>query len=474
MENFTNPIGNSDLWGNTAATSHSLPSLLKIIKKGGLRPWLQVEMCMDEKEWLGFVEYFCAPYDPIKDKPDAKPWAYKRYLQGQVRPWLDEFDTILFEISNETWNPLFKPWFFNWISMPDTVDGRLYSSGELYGLFQEYVIGVLKSSPYWSQEAEKKFEFVLGGWAMQTGDDGYGQQAQRLSPSSHHVTVAAYNGGWDENVSSPQASSKDLFNVLSWAPLESEPRAAEMMRTRKKGGGNYLLGTYEGGPGYNMDGLNGVNMTADQVERESQTMKSLAAGTATLDVFLSQGYQGYKLQNFFTFSRSRNYFSSHARLQDGGHPYPSWKALALYNREGGGDFLRVETISSPTWDFAKTDDHEKAENVPLVAVYATKIKNRLNLFVLSRKVVNYPVPGDKGYSPVTIHLPFTRAQSITLFKMTGDPAAHNLDSDRVKVEQLELPATVFSKRFSIGETTGAFIDGLPPASTFLYVFKGIE
>ncbi len=474
MKSFTDSIGNSEFWGNSGLSSHGLPSLLRIIKKGKLDPWLQIEMCMDEKEWLGFVEYFCAPYSPDEDSPEKKPWAYKRYQQGQKEPWIKEFDRILFEMSNETWNGLFKPWFFYGISMPDVSAKKQYVSGEIYGLFQEYVVGILKSSPYWSLEVDEKFQFILGGWALQTGDDGYGQQAMKMSPTSDYLTIAAYNGGWDERRPPAKPGPKGFSDSLTWAARESVLRATALQSGRSSAKGDYYLGTYEGGPGYNLDGLNGVSMTQEQVEQEAQTMKSLAAGTATLDVFLAQSYHGFKVQNFFTFSRNRYYWSSHAKERNGGQPYPAWKALSLYNRYGTGDFLEVETRSAPTWDFPQSQNHRESKKVPLVAAYATRKQDRLNLFVLSRKVIDYPLHGDDGFSPVTVHLPFSKARKVTLFKMSGDPAAHNLDGDHVQIERIDLHPELIGNRLHINEKTGADARGLPPASTFLYVFEGLQ
>jgi hypothetical protein len=101
-------------------------------------------------------------------------------------------------------------------------------------------------------------------------------------------------------------------------------------------------------------------------------------------------------------------------------------------------------------------------------------EDRYSLFVLSRKIPNHPVSGDDGYTPVTIELPFSEAKSVTLYRMTGAPDANNLLSDNVKVEKLEIPLSTLGRRFSLNVETGADERGLPPASTFLYVFDGVS
>ena len=65
---------------------------------------------------FGWNRYLASPYDPAKDSPQSKPWAYKRFRQGQAKPWTDEFEAINFELSNETWNWLFNPWVFESMS----------------------------------------------------------------------------------------------------------------------------------------------------------------------------------------------------------------------------------------------------------------------------------------------------------------------------------------------------------------------
>jgi hypothetical protein len=428
--------------------------MLKVMRKAGVRPWLQIEFHLAPQEWLALAEYLAAPYDPQRDTPAAKPWAYKRYAQGQVRPWVDEFDRIYLELSNETWNRMFYPWVFD--AMTDAATGKSYTPGQVYGLFQEHVIASLRGSPYWGR-ARDKVQFVLGGWAGQS----YGAEAASASPSSDLMTIGAYLGGWDEGEGPPPLSRATLFDLLSHVS-QSTPLAE---RHAKEVQGKLRIGTYEAGPGYALNGLNNARVTESQHRAQEQVMKSLAAGTATLDAFLARAYRGFEIQNFFTFGRGQ-LWTSHAKWYFGGQAYPSWKALALFNSEGTGDMLRTETLSVPRTSLKAVERRRAVADAPLAAVYATRKADRLNLFVLSRKA--------DDFTPVSVELPFERAESITLYRMSGAPEANNLMADNVKLEKLSIPASQANRRFSVDASSGADERGLPPAATFLYVFEGVR
>jgi hypothetical protein len=308
-------------------------------------------------------------------------------------------------------------------------------------------------------------QFVLGGWSGQA----YGAEAASASPSSDLMAIGAYIGGWDEGEPPPSSSnSASLFDVLSHVSQSipvAERHAKEVDALRKKGHGKLRSATYEAGPGYALNGLNDARVTEEQFRAQEQVMKSLAAGTATLDAFLARAYRGFEIQNFFTFGRGP-LWTSHAKWYFGGQAYPSWKALALFNGEGTGDMLRTESLSVPTTDLKAFERRQAVKNAPLAAVYATRKPGRLNLFVLSRKV--------DGFTPVTVELPFDRAESITLYRMSGAPEANNLMADNVKIDKLAIPASQLNRRFSVDASSGAEQRGLPPASTFLYVFEGIK
>jgi hypothetical protein len=234
--------------------------------------------------------------------------------------------------------------------------------------------------------------------------------------------------------------------------------------------GPFNAGTYEAGPGYALNGLNGARVTREQAHQQELAMKSLAAGTATLDSFLVRTYEGFISQNFFTFSEGQTW-SSHAEWYRGGQAYPSWMALSLFNREALGDMLKTETQSVPSVDLAGFKRRQAVEDAPLTAVYATRNGSRYNVFVLSRKVDGYPKEGDDGYTPVTLELPFDQVKSITLHKMAGDPAAENFTEKQVEIETVEVPADEFAQQFELNAARGADDRGLAPAATLLYVFE---
>jgi hypothetical protein len=478
MDMLTNPPGivGPRAW-HDPRTHHTYGNQLAILDKAGINPWLMLEIYLSEAELLGLVEFMAAPYDPAVDTPDSKPWAWKRHRQGRTAPWTDAFERILIELSNETWNPLFAPWTFLGDSSPDAATGEVYESGELYGLWQEYVIGILRSSPYWSEEIDRKFEFVLGGWAIHEERGGYGQQAAKCSPNSQHMTVAGYNGGWDEGEPPAEANDATRFKTLAFAVQAAEPRARKLAATQAQqkalGEADYQLGTYEAGPGYNLNGLNGVSMNSEQVEAESQVMKSLCGGTATIDSFLMRARYGYNLQGFYHFEDNRHYWTSHARPEHGGQVYPPWAALSMYNLYATGDHLLVLPRSTPVYDLPRTTRRQKTPAAPMSAVYATRLGNRYGVFCISRKMNDYPFVGDDGYTPMTIQLPFTleRNGKITLYKLEGDTRVHNLDTNHVDVTRVDVPAKHFDRHFVLNAARGADDRGLPPAATYLYVFE---
>lgn len=441
---------------------NTLPQMLQLTEQAGMDPWLQIEPHLSAEEWLGLVEYLAAPFRPGIDAPEDLPWAFSRVAQGRLAPWTDAFDTLLFEIGNETWNGLFRPWVFD--AATDAVTGKHIPAGGAYGLYQEYVLSILRQSPHWARLKDKLVP-VLGGHAI----GNYGFEAAEASPSSEYMTVAAYNGGWDSGEGPPDTGPASFFNILNRVSQQGRAgpkrHVAGASKIGERQGRVIGTGSYEAGPGYVMNGLNGQSVSDAQSDAQERAMKSKAAATATLDSFLNGSVEGYSLHNFFTFDRGA-LWKSHALAHNGGQAYPSWKLLSLFNREALGDLLRVDTIETPTADLKAFAWREDVTDAPLSAVYATRNQDRLSVVAISRRVPGFPNLGDDGRTRMEIELPITGAESGTLFRMTGAFDAHNVTGDNVRIvsEVVEGP-----------RPDGLLvIPILRPGETLIYVFDGVD
>ncbi len=437
LAQLTNPGGASNATGG----GNTLPQLLTEIARLGMDPWLQIEPHLSAAEWLGLAEFLAGPAQ------------------------IGRFEQILLEIGNETWNPLFAPWTFP--KMRDAGTGRRYSPGETYGLYQEYVLSILRRSPNWPRLAPKLVP-VIGGRAGLDGWAGfdYGFDAARVSPSTPLVTHAGYIGGWDSGEGpvrpDPVGLSRVLTNVLQTGmPQAARQRAAAEQIARDRGI-PVSLGSYEAGPGYAMNGLNGRRITKFQVEQQKRAMKSIAAGTATLDSFLARARYGLGPQTYFSFGQG-NHWASHQPWQQGGSPLPSWSLLSLFNRVGRGAMLDIETRSVPRQDLPGEGGRIAVPDAPLLAAYATRSQGRLTVVLVSRRVPGQFGTEDDGHSSVTVDLPDILADRITRFWLDGPWNGHDPDGDAVR---LRSETRSGPERLSILD-----IPDLPPGNTEIYVFE---
>ena len=454
LEELTNPGGVANTKGG-----NTLPQTLTQIARVGMDPWLQIEPHFSREEWLGLAEYLAAPFDPERDDAQILPWAAKRAAQGHG-PWVHQFDTIFFEIGNETWNRLFRPWVFP--EMTDAATGATYTPGAVYGLYQEYVLSILHSSPHWPA-LENKLAPIIGGWARFT----YGADAAAHSPNSPYMTYAGYNGGWDEQTGPATPDPAGFATILANTARTTIPRAERQRRQAAKisrGQQRPLaVGIYEAGPGYVMNGLNNQRVSKEEAAAQEKAMKSVAAATATLDAFLARASRGQVLQNFFTYGSGQRW-TSHARWNKGGQVYPPWDLLALFNREALGDLLAVETRSVPTVRLAATRRQDAVKDAPLIATYATRAEDRLVVIVLSRQVPGITIP-EGQINPVTLDLPITGAARLNVHAQTGTLSSHNVEAQQSRIvsEQRAVPKTL--PRLEIPH--------LPPGNVLVYVFEGV-
>ncbi|RYH10993.1 hypothetical protein [Tropicimonas sp. IMCC6043] len=443
-------------------TSRGLYPLLGEIDRLGAEPWIQIEPHLAPEEWRGLVEYLAAPEPSNGVDAEAAPWAEKRVAQGHADPWTDHFERIYFELGNETWNRLFEPWIFP--EMKDATRWRRYDKGEVYELYQEHVLSQMRQSPYWDLLAPKLVP-VIGGWA---GFD-YGMKAASVSPSSQFLTHTGYIGGWEQKVGPTTPTPESLFGVLTNVLRSKEPYteryvadAAEAAAAR---GLPVELGIYEGGPGYVKNGLNGRKVTEAETRLQELAMKGAAAGTATLDTFLSAARHGMRLQAFFLYADG-DHWASHAKWYRGGATFPSWYLLALFNRVGTGDMLDVETLEMPTGTVRADRDRAPIESAPMVAAYATRKADRVTLFLVSRRVPGYPDPADDGVSSVLVDLPLHSARKVTRYRQSGEWNSANVDGRVVRTVAETLSAEDFVPQLSVPD--------LGPAATEVFVFEGVE
>lgn len=405
-------------YGATPAKRAQLPTLLNLAKDSGGTPWLVVSQAFSETEWLQLFEYLGGPA--------GTPYGDKRIAQrGVATPWTDEFSVIDIEYGNESWNPFFA----------------LNFDSSTYGSLAERFFAVAKTSPYYDSQ---KFRFVANGWVIQTDEDGYGQTARKRAASADIVDVTAYIGGWESESTYTQTTDEDWAGLLTFGPSDHFVLADAHAATRdalRAQGYTYTIGVYEGGPGYSLPCA-----SCETSQAQEQLGKSLAAGVATLDMYLYMTQLGFGPMNYFEF-KTGDYWASHAEPEYGFHAYPTWQALALRNQLANGDMVGAHWLHAPTRDLTPIVEPTAptVDDAPLLGAYAFSNARILSpriapsgestaastsdytVFVLSRSLTQT--------LRVELELPFSAAVTATLHALTGDPRAHNRYSNTVQVSR---------------------------------------
>ncbi|MCX7045382.1 MAG: hypothetical protein NTX50_07870, partial [Candidatus Sumerlaeota bacterium] len=442
-----------------------------------MTPWLVMQHILhSEEDWLNFIEYLAAPYDPKTDTPQSKPWAYRRYQQrGVGTPWTDEFASIILEFGNETWhNGVFDDW------LGFRTRNAVHQGGREYGLFMRYLCETMMKSPYWKpQNLDKKIRFEMGGnYDCRTDKDGsirgYGEEAMQANPYAAMVGHANYVGPkWETGEYS--ARNYDDHGVqeclLSWltGPQASQMKMGQARDTISKSNHDYDIAAYEGGPGgYALPG----RAEKDQVETNEKYGKSLAQAVGALDAWLCSYLYGWTYQCFLGYGQG-NHWNSHTPIAEGFRPCPAWLALTMRNRFAGGDMITVTEKSVPSLvRKSKKQGKETAEDYPLIGCYAFRDGAKYSIFVLSRKLDGKHDNADfgDGYTPVTLRMPFAKAAKITLHTLAGDPRKTNRDAMNINIQSKDIPASAVNGGIlAINEQSGGGKGGIPPGSIFLYV-----
>jgi hypothetical protein len=286
------------------------------------KPWFQIEWNTPKADWLDFVAYLAAP------NASGHPMATLRLAQGIADPWTTTFPDIILEMGNENWN--FTGGFWPFPGSTDT-NGTVYNGGATGGLFCQMISDWMKESPYWST-LEPKLTQHFGGWVV----NSFGEDAYRRYPDAKEISVVAYNGGWDNGTALVDEKGLSFGGILADPIIIQKPRAIARVTGLKSAataigktyGTDVRATIYEGGPGYQLSGLNGASVTAAQVIVQEVVMKSRAAAVSTVDNMLTYAQQDYLRFNYFTTAQG-DYWTSHAKDIDGGQEFMTHALLRI-------------------------------------------------------------------------------------------------------------------------------------------------
>lgn len=117
--------------------------------------------------------------------------------------------------------------------------------------------------------------------------------------------------------------------------------------------------------------------------------------------------------------------------------------------------------------------------LPLISSYTIKDETSYSVFILSRKLDgNHDgIDFGNGYTPVTLHLPFSEVTEITRYRLEktdgspANPRTNNISDLQVVIGSASIDPVNFSSEFVIAEKTGRESGGGAPGSINLFVFN---
>ncbi|HCD31655.1 MAG TPA: hypothetical protein DER01_04565 [Phycisphaerales bacterium] len=428
-------------------------------------PWLIIQVLFDEDEYRGLIEYLAAPFDPKKDTAKNKPWAYKRYTQrGHGRPWIDDFRELIIEFGNENWHNRAHS---GWVGFGKFK--HVHRFGREYGLFCRYFVDQIKQSPYWSDQAEQKIRFSLGGnYSTRIQNNkviGYGQEASQAFNLPVYEGHATYIGPrWEMNEAAMTEIDDAGFQRMLTSYIAEKQSEWQKQNTSwqllKKQGYDVTMVAYEGGPsGFDMPQIKKLGIKAPS----EVYGKSLSAGVAAFDGWMDAYRMGWTHQCYLAFSQGLKW-SSHTSFAQDFRPSPGFLAQQMRNRYMTGDMVEVKLSNVPQVTTSVLTGRGKQAKltqtqVPAMGVYAMRAGDQLSVALLSRQL--------QGEIPVALNLPIEQAGKINCYMLAGDPRSTNILEKKVDIQSLP----VSNDKLKQGVMQ---IAPIPAGSIVIYTFDQIH
>lgn len=352
-----------------------------------------------------------------------------------ITDWLaahsDGFDTINLEYGNENWQDGSIAAFYGpFPSMTDTATAEVYNSAAVEGLYLSMIYGWMQEADGWST-LEPKLEMNICGQSV----SNYGEKVFEEFPDARHVNGAYYIEGWDSGIiTKPRETGSTFVNLLGFPILRIEPDIEQRVSgleaaATAKGkvyGVDVFSDWYEGGPGYQLNGLLGASMgPADDVIQEV-VKKSRASAQSNLDAFMLATINGQR-PNFFTLAFGDRWKSN----RSDGAEYLAWSAVkAAADRLG--DFV-AHPLLAATDPVTQVGPYEVAQ----ISAYGLQsqadpshwvlvaMNRAMNMSVLEPYDPDYDA-GNTGIASCLIRTTFSSAAACSVFTAgIGNPREHN-------------------------------------------------
>lgn len=368
---------------------------MDICKQHDLVPWVQLEWSLPKADWLLWADWLATTYP--------------------------EMDQVMLELGNENWNSLAAFWIIP--GLTDHASGASWGAGSVYGMMTRMVLTWLQESPHWPWLSQR-LELVIGGWLI----SNFGESAYLKCPEAKYVTVANYNGGWDVEATIVEETGQYFRSMTAFKGGESRLIAREAALEQaaasigKAVGKDVFHDIYEAGPGYQLDGLNGVALSTEQSIIQECVKKSRAAAMAQLDAICTCWQRGW-LSNFFIMGTGSTWRSH----REDGVEYLS-HAVGRVISERLGEFRAHDVYS------IATSARDGVTDIGVYGFQSIATPDRWLYVALNRRidqtVLNVTDPlfdaAQSGVLPVTIMTPHTSAALCRVFRGgLGNMREHN-------------------------------------------------